>query len=227
MTQKDHGENLSNLEALYRERYDEHGLKQKSKVWKIICEDFLQGFIKPTDVVLDMGAGTCEFINNIRCGTKYAVDVNPYTEQYAADGVVVIRPKDPDLPEVEDGGVNVVFASNFFEHLPNRQRVVDTLDTIRRILAPGGKLIVMGPNVKHLTMHYWDFFDHQIALSHESMREALITSGFEIETLKARFLPYTFRSRFPKGRFFIKAYLKVPLIQRILGKQMFIVARKQ
>lgn len=114
MTQKDHGENLSNLEALYRERYDEHGLKQKSKVWKIICEDFLQGFIKPTDVVLDMGAGTCEFINNIRCGTKYAVDVNPYTEQYAADGVVVIRPKDPDLPEVEDGGVNVVFRVELF-----------------------------------------------------------------------------------------------------------------
>ena len=217
---------LTNLVAIYRERFDKHTLEQKYRVWKVICEDFLQRFIEPTDVVLDMGAGTCEFINNITCGKKYAVDINPDTETFAAEDVVVLRPDSQHLLALEQSSVNVVFASNFFEHLPDRQSVIDTLAEIRRVLVHNGKLIIVQPNVKYLYMQYWDYFDHQIALSEESMREAIITSGFTIERLQARFLPYTFRSRYPKGRFFVRTYLRFPIIQRIFGKQMFILARK-
>jgi ubiquinone/menaquinone biosynthesis C-methylase UbiE len=220
-------DNLSNLEALYQERFDAHGLVQKNKVWKIICEDFLQQFIEPADTVLDMGAGTCEFINNIRCKVKYAADVNPDTERFADEGVVLIRPKDYSLSELETSSINVVFASNFFEHMPDRQTILDILNSLKRVLVPGGRIIVVQPNVKYLTMHYWDFFDHQIALSHKSMREALVTTGFAIDMIRPRFLPYTFKSRFPKGRFFIRTYLKYSIIQQIFGKQMLIVARKQ
>ncbi|MBI4832352.1 MAG: class I SAM-dependent methyltransferase [Candidatus Lindowbacteria bacterium] len=217
---------LSNLIAIYRERFDERALEQKNKVWKVICEDFLQKFIGPTDSVLDLGAGTCEFINNVRCGKKYAADVNPDTEKFAAKGVTVVRPENESRLAIPDSRIDVVFASNFFEHLPSRQIVIDTLAEIRRVLVPGGKLIVVQPNVKYLYMEYWDYFDHQIALSEESMREAIITSGFIIDILKGRFLPYTFRSRFPKGRFFVRMYLKFPILHRVFGKQMFILARK-
>jgi SAM-dependent methyltransferase len=217
---------LGNLVAIYRRRFDGDALKQKNKVWKVICESFLQNYIAPTDAVLDMGAGTCEFINNIRCGRKYAADVNPDTRHHAAEGVVVLQPASSSSLELADASLDVVLASNFFEHLPNRQCVLDTLSEIRRVLVEGGKLIIIQPNVKYLYMEYWDYFDHQIALSHESMCEAISTSGFDIDILRARFLPYSFRSRYPKGRFFVKTYLKIPLIQRVLGKQMFILARK-
>ncbi len=217
---------LSNLVSIYRQRFDEHALQQKNRVWRVICEDFLQKFIEESDTVLDMGAGTCEFINNIRCGKKYAVDINPDTAQFAAKEVAVLQPKFGNSLGLEDSAIDVVFASNFFEHLPSRQTIVDTLTEIRRVLIPRGKLIIVQPNVKYLYMHYWDYFDHQIALSEQSMREALITCGFEIEVLKARFLPYTFRSRFPKSSFFVRTYLKLPVLQSVFGKQMFILARK-
>ena len=74
---------LSNLMAIYRERFDETAMEQKKKVWKVICEEFLQKFISKSDIVLDLGAGTCEFINHIRCGKKYAIDVNPDTGKHA------------------------------------------------------------------------------------------------------------------------------------------------
>lgn len=217
---------LSNLVDIYRQRFDERALRQKNKVWRVICDDFLAKYIDPSESVVDLGAGTCEFINNIRCGRKYAVDINPDTEKYADEDVTVIRPPTDSSIGLEDETVDVVFASNFFEHLPSRQSVVDTLSEIRRVLAPGGKLIIIQPNVKYLYMQYWDYFDHQIALSEESMREAIVTSGFTIEVLKGRFLPYTFRSRYPKGKFFVRTYLKIPIIHRLLGKQMFILARK-
>jgi SAM-dependent methyltransferase len=154
------------------------------------------------------------------------VDLNPDTSKFAAAGVKVIQPYNEGPLELPDESVNVVFASNFFEHLPSRQLIIDMLADIRRILVPAGKLIIVQPNIKYLYTYYWDYFDHQIALSEESMREVIVTSGFEIEILKARFLPYTFRSRFPKGGFFVKTYLKFPVLHHIFGKQMFIVARK-
>jgi len=227
MTMEENGhKHLSNLMAIYRERFDKHELAQKNNVWKIICEDFLQQFISTSDAVLDLGAGACEFINHISCGKKYASDINPDTETFAAGDVEVVRPKAGESLGLENDSIDVVFASNFFEHLPDRQCVIDTLTEIRRVLAPNGKLIIVQPNIKYLYVHYWDYFDHQIALSDESMREAISTTGFLIEILRARFLPYTFRSRFPKGKFFVKTYLKFRLLQHIFGKQMFILARK-
>ncbi|GAB4349746.1 MAG: hypothetical protein Kow0099_32950 [Candidatus Abyssubacteria bacterium] len=218
---------LSNLVAIYRERFDEQALIQKNRVWKVICNDFLSKYIRPSDSVVDMGAGTCEFINNIVCRKGYAIDINPDTERFAAEGITVIRTEAEGRTTLEDSSIDVVFASNFFEHLPSRQAVLDTLAEIRRILVPGGRLIIVQPNVKYLYMQYWDYFDHQLALSDQSMREAIITSGFEVEVHKARFLPYTFRSRYPKGEFFVRTYLKLPILHRIFGKQMLIVARKK
>ncbi len=218
---------LTTLSDIYRERFDEKLLRHKNRVWQLICKDYLQKFISPSDAVLDLGASTCEFINNIACAKKYAVDLNPDTERFAAPGVQVMRPQENDISlDLPEGCMNVVFASNFFEHLPSRQHIIDMLTEIRRILAPGGRLIIVQPNIKYLYTHYWDYFDHQIALSDQSMREAIITTGFDIEILKAKFLPYTFRSRIPKFNFLVRLYLRVPIFHALFGKQMFILARK-
>jgi SAM-dependent methyltransferase len=217
---------LTTICDIYRNRFNEKTLRQKNEVWRVICEEYLQKFIAPSATVLDLGAGTCEFINNITCSRKYAVDLNPDTAGFAAKDVQVIQSRADGPIALDDAAVDVVFASNFFEHLSSRQHIIDMLADIRRILAPGGKLIVVQPNIKYLYTYYWDYFDHQIALSEESMREAIQTAGFAIEVLKARFLPYTFRSRFPKGAFFVKTYLNFPILHHIFGKQMLIVARK-
>ena len=39
----------------------------------------------------------------------------------------------------------------------------------------------MGPNIKHLTGLYWDFFDHHVILTEKSLSEALEIEGFKIE----------------------------------------------
>lgn len=64
------------LDKLYQVRYSKEAKKKKTAIWKVLCREFLQKFIKEDDAVLDIAAGHCEFINNIVCGKKYAVDID-------------------------------------------------------------------------------------------------------------------------------------------------------
>jgi hypothetical protein len=58
------------------------------------------------------------------------------------------------------------------------------------------------------------------------MAEALNLSGFEVVESRARFLPYTTKSRLPQAAWMLRLYLHLPPAQWILGKQMLLVARK-
>jgi hypothetical protein len=84
----------------------------------------------------------------------------------------------------------------------------------------------MGPNIKYLSKEYWDFYDHTLPLSHLSLNEGLVQSGFEVLRVIPKFLPYTTRSVLPQHTALVRLYLSIPLIWRILGKQFLLVARK-
>lgn len=58
----------------------------RNDVWKVLTRYFFQKWARPTDVVLDLGAGYCEFINNIYAGKKYALDLNLATLLQGAIG---------------------------------------------------------------------------------------------------------------------------------------------
>src|SRR5262249_53705646 len=130
------------------------------------------------------------------------------------------------MTTIGDEGVDVVFASNFLEHLRSKEECDRVLAEVRRILRPGGRFVIMGPNIRYLAAEYWDFYDHYLPLSHLSLEEGLVQADYEIERIIPRFLPYTTRSRLPQHPFLIACYLNVPLAWRFMGKQFLVVARK-
>jgi len=211
---------------LYKLRFDETEKNRKHKLWKVLCKDFLQGFINPESTVLDLGAGFCEFINNIKAKVKYAVDINPQLKDYAGEGVRVINAHCANLKEVNDGSVDIIFSSEFFEHLKDKEELFLILKEAYRILRPGGKLIVICPNIRYVGHKYWDFIDHGLALTHLGMREALLMHHYVLLKLIPKFLPYTTKSCLPKSLFLLKVYLKMPILWHIFGSQMFIIAQK-
>jgi len=101
-----------------------------------------------------------------------------------------------------------------------------TLAEIHRVLRPGAKLLVLMPNIHYAYREYWDAFDHYLPLSHLSLSEALQLAGFSIQTVRPRFLPYTFKSRLPQSGFLLRLYLRLPPLHLIFGRQMFLVAAK-
>jgi SAM-dependent methyltransferase len=155
------------------------------------------------------------------------MDLNPSSGRNTGE-VVVFLQQDCSAPwPVEPGTLDTVFTSNFFEHLPTKSLLEDTLRQAWKSLKPGGRLIAMGPNIKYVPGAYWDFFDHYLALTELSLGEVLEKCGFEIERSDARFLPYTMSQGTEYPLWTLKLYLAMPFVWPLFGKQFLVVARKR
>jgi len=214
----------SDLEQIYRTRFSEN-VDYRVRIWQVLTAYFAR-WVPPNAAVLDLGCGYCEFINQVRAGRKYAMDLNPDLSSRAAAGTTILK-QDCSAPwQVESDSLDVVFTSNFFEHLPTKAHLQETLMQAARCLKKGGRLIAMGPNIRHLPGAYWDFMDHYLPLTDRSLAELLKTCGFQIEVSYDRFLPYRMSGRRKFPIWTVRLYLAVPLAWRILGRQFLIVARK-
>jgi SAM-dependent methyltransferase len=182
--------------------------------------------VKSDGAVFDLGCGYGEFINNIRAGQKWAMDLNPDAPKHLKAEVRFIH-QDCSAPwPLPESSLDIVFTSNFFEHLPDKDSLSRTLRQIYRSLKPGGRLIAIGPNIKYLHGQYWDFYDHNVYLTETSLGEALEVEGYELDLLKPRFLPYTLVKAPEYPMFFVKLYLALPFLWWVTGRQFLVVARK-
>jgi hypothetical protein len=85
---------------------------------------------------------------------------------------------------------------------------------------------MMQPNIKYCYESHWDFFDHHIPLSHLSMVEALAMTGFKLDIVHPKFMPFSTKSKIPSHPLLVKLYLKFPPVWKLMGKQFFVLSRK-
>ncbi len=218
---------MKTVKDYYRNRFPEDELERKNQIWKVLCNDFFQKFVRKNDVVMDIGAGYCEFINNIKCKTKIAVDINPDTKKFADKNVKIVRSISTKIPSSFKNKVDVVFMSNFLEHLSIKEEVLATLEKSNEVLKKNGKIMIMQPNISLIGNKYWDFIDHKVPLNIGSIVEALGIVGFDIDLIVKRFLPYTTKSRFVDAHFLVGIYLMIPEIFRPFAGQSFFLATKK
>ena len=214
------------LEKIYANRFDEEARASKEVIWKTLCQYFFQRYIQESDTVLDLGAGYCEFINNIECAEKIAVDLNPELENYADPGIKSLISPIHDLSPIQSDTVDVIFASNIFEHLPDTSTFIQSLEEGKRVLRHAGRILILQPNIRILGGKYWDFIDHHLPLTDRSIVEALSYVGMNVVEVLPRFLPYSTKSLIPKNRTLIRIYLKFSILQRMFGSQAWVVGTK-
>ena len=216
------------LDQLYRARFADEEREAKARLWRVLCDAFFSRYSSPEATVLDLGAGYCDFINNVRAGRKIAVDLNPDVRLFAAQGVEVhLLPLGRLGEAVEPASVDLAFASNVFEHLRGPDALVEVLSAVRAALKPGGRLVVMQPNVRLVGSAFWDFFDHTLPLTEKGMAEAMQVANLTVVECRAGFLPYTTKSRLPHWPSLVRLYLALRPAQWLLGKQMLLVARRE
>ena len=216
---------MSRIEKeIYRHRFGGQAAARNA-MWKVLCKNYFQKFISSRSTVLEIAAGHCEFINNIRAKRKIAVDINEDTKLHANADVEVHLSLSTDLSMIDNDSIDNIFISNFFEHIP-REEILKTLQECHRCLRAGGKVLILQPNIRFIQKDYWMFYDHITPVDDRALKEVLELCGFEIRFFLPRFLPYTTQSRLPQSTALIKIYLRLPILFKIFGGQAFVVARK-
>jgi len=194
---------------------------ERNEIWKVLCR-YLQRFIPESSRVIDIGAGYCYFINNINASEKYALDVDPKVLNYANDDVNKVIGTASDT-KFEDDFFDVVFLSNLLEHLSNDE-IMQTLGELNRITKEGGVVIIISPNFKYCFRVYFDDFTHKSIITDNSLKDMLHASGFRVEKIMPKFLPFSVESTLPKSSLLVRLYLISPW--KPFAGQMLVVARK-
>lgn len=213
------------LDDQYRRRFEAEDATRQ-RVWRVLIDSWFGRYVHPDDRVLDLGCGWGPFINQIDAAERYGIDLNPDAGNHLAAGVTLFQQRADDHWPVDDGHLDLVFSSNFLEHLPDRVAVTATLTEAYRCLKPGGTLVLMGPNIKYVGGAYWDFFDHYVPLTEASLVEATELVGFRTTTVHGRFLPFTMAGKPPPPSLLVKLYLRFKPAWRFLGKQFLVVVTK-
>lgn len=219
------GPAVTNLDAVYQARFDERSQRGKHGVWREIVRH-LSPSIDARRPVLDIGCDAGYFIRHVEAEERWATDLRDVHALLPND-VRFCQASGLDLLAIlPPGHFGTVFMSNYLEHLADPESVIRQLEVAAGLLAPGGRVIVLQPNVRLLGGRYWDFIDHRVPLTERSLVEAGELAGLRTVRLVTRFLPYTTKGRLPQDPRLVRAYLAFPPAWRVLGKQTLYVGER-
>jgi SAM-dependent methyltransferase len=197
-------------------------LAGRAGIWREIAR-YVMRDAPGADAVLELGAGYCDFINQVEARTRVAFDLNPEMAAFAAPGVELRIGDCRGLPGIDAGSMDAVFASNFLEHFTVPE-VEGLLADIHRVLRPSGRLLLIQPNYLRKPSHYWDDPTHRTAFHHRNLPRLLEGNGFRVLRMEPGLLPFSMKSRLPKIPLLVRFYLRSPL--RPMAAQMYVAAER-
>jgi 2-polyprenyl-3-methyl-5-hydroxy-6-metoxy-1,4-benzoquinol methylase len=214
------------LPELYEARFDEREISRKDAVWREIVT-FLQRYVDADAPLLDLACDRGHFVRWVTARERWATDIRDMRDALPAD-VRFVQSSGLDLAEaLPVGYFGTIFMSNYLEHLDSSDAVIDQLRIASELLRPGGRVMVLQPNIRLVGPRYWDFIDHRVALTERSLLEAAELAGLVTVDLVTRFLPYSTKGRLPTAPALVRGYLAYRPAWWLLGKQtLFVGARR-
>jgi 2-polyprenyl-3-methyl-5-hydroxy-6-metoxy-1,4-benzoquinol methylase len=216
---------VSDLSSLYSRRFSDVDAESQDAVWREIAR-FLQRYVPADGQVLDIACDRGTFIRNIVARDKWAVDLRD-VRRHLPPEIHFLQADGLKLTDVlPNGAFDLIFMSNYLEHLASSDDVVRQLEVVRQLLSPTGRVLILQPNIRLVGAAYWDFLDHHTALTEKSLVEAAENAGLATVELITRFLPYTSKSRVPRHPKLVRAYLAFPPAWRLMGRQTLYLGRR-
>ncbi len=214
------------LPDIYDARFDEREVSAKDVVWREIVR-YLQRFVDADAPLLDLACDRGHFVRWVRARERWAADIRDVSASLPAD-VRFLQASGLDLgAKAPAGHFGTIFMSNYLEHLESGDAVIDQLRVASSLLKPGGRIIVLQPNIRLVGSRYWDFFDHRVARTERSLLEAAELAGLRTTELVTRFLPYSTKGRLPAHPGLVRAYLAFRPAWWLMGKQTLYVGERR
>jgi SAM-dependent methyltransferase len=214
------------LPELYEARFDEREVSAKDAVWREIVR-FLQRYIDPDAPLLDLACDRGHFVRWVTARDRWATDIRDMRDALPHD-IQFVQASGLDLADALPAAhFGTIFMSNYLEHLESSDAIIDQLRVAAGLLRPGGRVIVLQPNIRLVGPRYWDFIDHRVALTERSLLEAAELAGLRTVDLVTRFLPYSTKGRLPTAPALVRAYLAFRPAWWLLGKQTLYVGSRR
>lgn len=215
------------IKSLYSRRFSPEELHRKNQIWRSLAPFWRQWFPERTQAVLEIGGGEGEFLEHAAVERRVTVDINPSVESLRTKGIEAHVGTALRLHDFfDDDSFDLVFCSNVLEHLYDRDQVHAVFRETWHVLRPGGRFLILQPNIRFTGAAYYDFIDHRIELTCESVVEALELAGFRIIVAYPRFLPYTSKSKLSRFSWLVPLYCRLRFVWPFFGAQSFLVAER-
>ena len=161
--------------------------------------------------VLEVGCGSGELLRSLSGGSSLAVGVDLSAAGLGiARGKALVACASAQALPFEDGSFDAVVAQHLIEHLIEPE---SALGEWRRVLRPGGRLVLVTPNAAYPDPAHFEDPTHVNLFTPASLREALEAGGYRVDALFTLF-PYLGRGRLGRAasiRFSFLARLLSPL----------------
>jgi len=207
---------------------------------RFLC-DLVRRYSNDADNVVDFGAGIATFSGCLGLPMR---DVHCVETESASRDAIVRKGFNAysDISELPPGSISYAFSLNVLEHIEDDARAIDDLFGV---LEPGGRLFVYVPAFNVLYTSMDSHVGHRRRYRLRGLVDLIETAGFAVEKsaytdalgyfatlalklidkrepapLNPKLVRFYYRALFPLSRL-----MSVPLA-RILGKNVFVVARK-
>lgn len=197
-------------------------VRGRRAVWREIAR-YVARDVGPVGTLVELGAGYCDFVNQFPAARKLAFDLNPEMKRWAAPDVELRIESAIEMPGLARGSADLVFASNFLEHLEEAEAAA-LLARVRAVLSPRGRLVLLQPNHRLCAEHYFDDPTHRTVFDDANVAEHLADAGLRVVRIEPGLLPFSMNSRLPKSGLLTRLYLRSPI--RPLAAQMYVVAER-
>jgi len=217
---------MGDLDTVYAHRFSDREVKRKAQLWREVVRHLQRWFVIDGSV-LDIACDRGDFIRHVRARDRWASDMRDVSASLPPDVRFVQSDGRALLDVLSPASFDGIFMSNYLEHLPSTDAVIEQLQVCAGLLRPGGRVVILQPNIRLTGASYWDFIDHRTPLTERSLAEAAEIAGFHTVVVITRFLPYTTKSRLPSHRLLVRGYLAFPPAWRLLGRQTLYVGERR
>jgi SAM-dependent methyltransferase len=214
---------------------------QEAKNYNAHLRCLIRTFALDTSAVLDFGAGIGDFSNSLELPPGSVTCIEPDKD---AQQLLDSRGFEThnDLTHIQDSRFTYIFTLNVLEHIEDEAKA---LAELYRVLRPGGRIFLYVPAFNLLYSAMDAAVGHHRRYTMKTMTEVLMAAGFIIDNRSYAdalgffvLLAYKFINRQPDGvltpasvrlydrLIFPASRLVSPLLSRVVGKNLYVVAHK-